>query len=233
MVLAREPYEPHSTACTQTPASVPTLVPSKQRCLLLPPRVDWRSRTETLGSSMSIYHWAPFLQRQECEGIANRMSNDVAHKSWWQIFEVVFGIPFLFAIALQLAAPISLPNTFITPAHIPGGAILIFAGITLVVLTRREFARYGQPTDPGLPTSRIISTGVFSISRNPLYLGGVCLLAGVSLTFNLPWVLILLIPSLVVCHYILIAPEERYLAARFGEQYRMYTATVQRWMGRK
>ena len=27
------------------------------------------------------------------------MSNDVAHKSWWQIFEVVFGIPFLVAIA--------------------------------------------------------------------------------------------------------------------------------------
>jgi len=161
------------------------------------------------------------------------MSNDVAHKSWWQIFEVVFGIPFLVAIALQRAAPVPFPSGFLTPARISGGAILIVVGIRLVVLARREFSQYGQPTDPGLPTSRIISTGVFSISRNPLYLGGVFILAGISLTFNLPWILILLIPSIVVCHYILIAPEERYLAAKFGEQYRMYTATVHRWIGRK
>jgi len=159
------------------------------------------------------------------------MSDDVAHKSWWQIFEVVFGIPFLVAIALQRIAPI--PRGFMTPARIPLGAILIVVGVGLVVLARREFARYGQPTDPGSPTSKIISTGVFSISRNPLYLGGVFILAGISLAFNLPWVLILLLPSVVACHYILIAPEERYLAARFGEQYRMYTATVHRWIGRK
>lgn len=161
------------------------------------------------------------------------MSNDVAHKSWWQIFEVVFGIPFLVAIALQWIAPIPLPRGWITSACRPGGALLVVVGVGLVVLARREFARYRQPTDPGLPTSEIISTGVFSISRNPLYLGGVFTLAGISLAFHLPWVLILLIPSMVACHYILIAPEENYLAARFGEQYRIYAATVHRWIGRK
>jgi protein-S-isoprenylcysteine O-methyltransferase Ste14 len=165
--------------------------------------------------------------------MANKMSHGVAHKSWWQIFEVVFGIPFLVAIGLQLVAPIPLPRGFITPAFIPAGVMFIVVGVSLAVLARREFARYGQPTDPGLPTSKIISTGVFSISRNPLYLGGVFILAGISLAFNLPWVLILLLPSLVACHYILIAPEESYLAAKFGEQYRMYIATVHRWIGRK
>jgi protein-S-isoprenylcysteine O-methyltransferase Ste14 len=161
------------------------------------------------------------------------MSTDVAHKSGWQIFEVVFGIPFLVAIALQLIVPIPFPGGFIPPARMACGAILMVVGVSLVVLARREFARYGQPTDPGLPTGRIITTGVFSISRNPLYLGGVLLLAGISLTFNLPWATILLIPSMVACHYILIAPEERYLATRFGEPYLAYTATVQRWIGRK
>jgi protein-S-isoprenylcysteine O-methyltransferase Ste14 len=161
------------------------------------------------------------------------MSNDAAHKSGWQIFEVVFGVPFLVALALQRVVPISLPRGSLTPALILGGAILIVVGVSLVVLARREFAQYGQPTDPGLPTSKIISTGVFSISRNPLYLGGAFTLAGISLAFNLPWVFILLLPSLVACHYILIAPEERYLAARFGEQYRMYTAAVHRWIGRR
>ena len=161
------------------------------------------------------------------------MSTDVAHKSWWQIFEVVFGIPFLAAIALQLAVPLSLPHGFLTPTIIPGGTALIIVGAALVVLARREFTQHGQPTDPGLPTSKIVTTGVFSVSRNPLYLGGVCVLVGIALTFNLLWGLVLLLPAIATCHYVLIAPEERYLAAKFGEEYRRYAATVQRWIGRK
>jgi len=160
------------------------------------------------------------------------MSIDVAHKSWWQIFEVVFGIPFLAAIALQLVVPLSFPRGFLTPAIISGGAVLITVGAALVVLARREFAQHGQPTDPGLPTSRLVTTGVFSVSRNPLYLGGVCILVGIALALNLPWVLALLLPAIVACHYVLIAPEERYLAAKFGEKYRVYAATVHRWLGR-
>jgi len=160
------------------------------------------------------------------------MSIDVAHKSWWQIFEVVFGIPFLAAIALQLVVPLSFPRGFLTPAIISGGAVLIIVGAALVVLARREFAQHGQPTDPGLPTSRLVTTGVFSVSRNPLYLGGVCILVGIALALNLPWVLALLLPALVACHYVLIAPEERYLTAKFGEKYRVYVATVHRWIGR-
>jgi protein-S-isoprenylcysteine O-methyltransferase Ste14 len=161
------------------------------------------------------------------------MPDDAAHKSRWQIFEVVFGIPFLAAIALQLVAPIRFPGGFLTPARIFAGAVFITLGVLFVVLARREFSRYHQPTDPGLPTSVIVSTGVFSISRNPLYLGGVLVLAGISLAFNFPWVLILLIPSVIVSHAILILPEERYLAEKFGEQYRAYTAKVHRWIGRK
>ena len=161
------------------------------------------------------------------------MSADVAHKRWWQTFEVVFGIPFLIAIALQWVAPLSLPRRFLMPEITLTGIALIILGATLVVLARREFARFSQPTDPGRPTSKVVTTGVFSFSRNPLYLGGVCVLAGIALVFNLPWVLVLLLPAFVACHYILIAPEEKYLAARFGEEYTLYVASVHRWLGRK
>ncbi|MBN1858660.1 isoprenylcysteine carboxylmethyltransferase family protein [Candidatus Bipolaricaulota bacterium] len=160
------------------------------------------------------------------------MSTDVAHKRRWQIFEVVFGIPLLAAIALQLAVPLALPRGFLTPAIIPVGAVLLIVGAALVVLARREFAQHGQPTDPGLPTSKVVTTGVFSVSRNPLYLGGICFLVGIALAFNLPWVLALLLPAIVACHYLLIAPEERYLAAKFGGQYASYVASVHRWLGR-
>jgi len=161
------------------------------------------------------------------------MPNDAAHKSWWQIFEVVFGIPFLIAIAIQWVLPISFPRGIIVPVLIPGGIFLILLGLALVILARREFAKHRQPTDPGRPTSEIITTGVFTISRNPLYLGGVCILAGISFVFNLPWAFILLLSSIVACHYILITPEEKYLTAKFSEKYRAYAARVHRWFGRK
>ena len=160
------------------------------------------------------------------------MNIDAAHRSRWAISEVVFGIPFLISIVLQWVVPVSLPLGLFSPAFILGGAALIIVGVAFVVLARRELARRGQPTAPGHPTSEVVTTGVFSVSRNPLYLGVVCFLAGVALAVNLPWVLVLLLPSLVACYYVLIAPEERYLVAKFGEEYRVYAATVHRWIGR-
>ncbi len=160
------------------------------------------------------------------------MSNDVAHKSWWQIFEIISGFPFLVALVLQWIIPVSFPRETFTGVFILVGAFLIVVGLAFVVLARREFVRHRQPTDPGFPTDAIITTGVFSISRNPLYLGGMCILVGTSVAFNFPWGFISLLPSILLCHYLLIVPEERYLAGKFGEDYQKYAATVRRWLGR-
>ncbi len=161
------------------------------------------------------------------------MSEDSAHNRWWEISELVFGIPFILAIALEVAVPLAWPAGWLRLALIAPGAILIVLGIGIVVAARREFAQYGEHTDPGHPTNKIMTTGVFSISRNPLYLGIVIFIVGIALAFDLVWALILLVPSMVACHYILIAPEERYLTAKFGEEYIRYSRSVQRWVGRR
>lgn len=160
------------------------------------------------------------------------MTTDAAHKRGWQIFEVVFGLPLLVSVALQLVFPLSLSLGPFAPAGVLGGAALAVVGLILVFLTRRQFAQHRQPTDPGHPTSRLITTGVFSISRNPLYLGGIGVLAGIAFALDFPWTLLLLIPAFVGCHFLLVAPEERYLAAKFGDEYRLYAASVRRWIGR-
>ena len=161
------------------------------------------------------------------------MSVDSAHKSRWEIGEVVFGIPFLVSIAMHFLVPFSLPQGIFRQALIPVGIVLILIGIRLIALARREFASFSQPTDPGQPTSRIVNTGVFAISRNPLYLGGVIVFLGLALALNMLWALVTLLLSIILCHYVLIVPEERYLAAKFGEEYKEYTASVHRWLGRK
>lgn len=161
------------------------------------------------------------------------MTKEVAHRSHWEIFEVVFGVPFLVGIVIHLIAPFSLPQGIFRLAFIPIGIILITVGVSFVILARREFAHHGQPTDPGLPTSKMVISGIFSISRNPLYLGGIIVLCGLALILNVLWALVMLIPSIIICYYVLIFPEERYLTAKFGKEYKEYATSVHRWLGRK
>lgn len=162
-----------------------------------------------------------------------KMNVDSAHKSNWEIAEVVFGIPFLMSIAIHFLFPVSLPAGIFRQISIPLGIVLIFIGICLVVSARREFAHFNQPTDPGQPTSMLMKTGVFSRSRNPLYLACVLIFLGLALTFNLLWALAALLLSVILCHYVLILPEEKYLEAKFGKEYKEYKALVHRWLGRK
>ena len=161
------------------------------------------------------------------------MHADSAHDKWWQASEVAFGVPFLIALVLQFVVPLSLPGESIRPVIIVIGVLLLVAGLAFVILARREFARHGEHTDPGHPTHHIMTTGVFAFSRNPLYLGIVILLTGAALALDWLWVLVMLMPSIIACHYFLIAPEERYLAAKFGEEYAAYTRSVERWVGRR
>lgn len=118
--------------------------------------------------------------------MADRRTENVAHRQWWQIFEVIFGLSFLVAIALQRLLPWSLPGIFQARVRLAPGVLLIVLGLLCIVLARRELARQNQPTDPGQPTSRLVTSGIFGLSRNPLYLGGVCIVLGIALAWHLP-----------------------------------------------
>jgi len=61
-----------------------------------------------------------------------------------------------------------------------------FLAAAIVVVARRELSHHGQPTDPGFPTSHVVPTGVFFVSRNPIYLGAACLLIGIALGCQSP-----------------------------------------------
>jgi protein-S-isoprenylcysteine O-methyltransferase Ste14 len=161
------------------------------------------------------------------------MTEEAAHRSHWEIFEVVFGVPFLIGLVIQFMVPLSLSPGIIRSTFVSLGIILFVLGASLVILARGEFARYQQPTEPGAPTGKIVTSGVFSISRNPLYLGGIILLSGIALILNMLWIVVMLVPSVIICHSVLIVPEEKYLTAKFGDEYKEYCACVARWLGRK
>jgi len=74
---------------------------------------------------------------------------------------------------------------------------------------------------------------VFSISRNPMYLGCSFLLLGLSFLVNSPYMLGMLLITIVVCEIVLIRPEERYLQRKFGMDYDQYSRSVGRWLRKK
>jgi protein-S-isoprenylcysteine O-methyltransferase Ste14 len=167
------------------------------------------------------------------QGSSSGMSKDAAHTRGWEIGEVVFGVPLLLAVALHFLLPLTFIRILFTLPVFILGIVFCAVGLGLMSATRRELARYRQPTDPGQPTRALVTTGVFTVSRNPMYLGASFFVVGIALAFKLGWLLILLVPTLMACQIILIAPEERYLAAKFGAEYQAYAASVRRLLGRK
>ncbi|MBI9050101.1 MAG: isoprenylcysteine carboxylmethyltransferase family protein [Anaerolineaceae bacterium] len=161
------------------------------------------------------------------------MNNDSAHKHGWETGEFFLGIPYLIGITIQIFYPATITQEKFILISLIAGILLIVIGFGFLVLTRRQFAAFNQPTDPGQPTCKIMTSGIFSISRNPLYMGGILILAGISLTLNLLWPMLMMVLSVILCHYFLILPEEKYLAKKFGEEYKAYTASVRRWLGKK
>ncbi len=124
---------------------------------------------------------------------------NAAHTRWWQIGEVVFGVPLLLSVGLRFVVPLQILTGPLTIPRVLVGCVFCILGIALIATARREFSSHSQPTDPGKPTTTIVKTGVFSISRNPIYLGAVAFLLGVGLIANLTWELILLFPSAMLC----------------------------------
>jgi protein-S-isoprenylcysteine O-methyltransferase Ste14 len=155
-----------------------------------------------------------------------------AHNRWWQIGDLVFGIPFLLGIGLNIAFALSIYPAAYQPAGIAIGVLLIIAGISLISAARREMARFHQPTDPGHPTTGLVTTGVYGFSRNPLYLAAVLLFAGLAIALNNLWALGANIIGVIVCHFMLITPEERYLEEKFREEFARYRNHVNRWLGK-
>jgi protein-S-isoprenylcysteine O-methyltransferase Ste14 len=110
------------------------------------------------------------------------------------------------------------------------GAPLILAAIPIFASAVAAFRRAGTPIQSVRPTTRLVHTGPYRFSRNPIYLAFTLLHLGISLWVNSVWLLVTLLVTLVVMSYGVIAREERYLERRFGDDYRRYKGTVRRWL---
>jgi protein-S-isoprenylcysteine O-methyltransferase Ste14 len=92
------------------------------------------------------------------------------------------------------------------------------------------FRRLGTNVPPSQPTTLIATTGPYRWTRNPMYLGMALSYAGLAIGFDGPIAFALLPLVLIAIQTQVIAREERYLEAKFGDDYRRYKAEVRRWL---
>jgi protein-S-isoprenylcysteine O-methyltransferase Ste14 len=116
------------------------------------------------------------------------------------------------------------------PLH-PGGVPLLAAGLAAYKLAGSyRIGRAGGPPgmSQGMP-ERVIDTGPYAVTRNPMYLGHMVFLTGLTLLTRSPFAVALL-TTVVPWFDDRAAHDERRLEKAFGEEYGTYRARVPRWL---
>jgi protein-S-isoprenylcysteine O-methyltransferase Ste14 len=132
-------------------------------------------------------------------------------------------------VGLSYAAPsmsISVPaRTWVSAGFVLLGVIVAGAAVL-------AFYHHKTTVNPLTPeqTSALVASGIYRLSRNPMYLGFLLALVGWGIYLaNVAALLLLPLFVLYVNRY-QIEPEERALLAKFGEPFAEYLAAVRRWV---
>jgi protein-S-isoprenylcysteine O-methyltransferase Ste14 len=110
--------------------------------------------------------------------------------------------------------------------------VLFVPAVAVVVAARVSLARAATTFSPITPerSSRLVTTGVYRRTRNPMYLGMLLALLALAALLANPFCLFLCAAFVAYMDRFQIAPEERVLSARFGSAYEAYARGVRRWV---
>lgn len=137
---------------------------------------------------------------------------------------------YLTAIGTGLVLHFAWPMPFVPRLTTPFGALIALFAATLFIWSIKTFRAAGTPVPGNRPTTAIVKVGPYRFSRNPIYLAFSLFQTGIALGFNDVWILVTLLPAICVMSFVVIPREERYLEARFGEEYARYKASVRCWL---
>ncbi|WP_308443650.1 MULTISPECIES: methyltransferase family protein [Rodentibacter] len=111
-------------------------------------------------------------------------------------------------------------------------SIFILLSGAIAIASVWQFYRYKANIDPQQldKTTTLVTSGIFRISRNPMYLSLLLMLSGWALWLGnlLSWAGVATFVFLM--NRFQISQEEAYLERQFGEDYRRYKSKVRRWI---
>lgn len=120
----------------------------------------------------------------------------------------------------------------VLPARVIFAVSVAVIGASISVAGLVAFARAGTSVNPLNPqaSSVLVLSGVYGLTRNPMYLGFLMILAGWAILLSNAVGFLLLPAFLIYMNRFQIAPEERALTARFGHGFEAYKSRARRWL---
>jgi len=110
------------------------------------------------------------------------------------------------------------------------GLPFIVSGVVLNLAADRSFKNQDTTIKPFMASNALITGGVFTVSRHPMYLGFVQILTGTAMLLGSLTPFIVIFAFVILMEKIYIAIEERMLEERFGEAWLRYEARVRKWI---
>ena len=110
------------------------------------------------------------------------------------------------------------------------GAIPIVLGILLNLIADRDFKIQKTTVKPYQESAALITSGVFRISRNPMYLGFVLILIGIAIFLRTLMPFAIIIVFTILMDIVFIRAEEKMLAVQFENTWIAYKEKVRRWI---
>ena len=108
--------------------------------------------------------------------------------------------------------------------------VLVIMGLLIDGVAGASLRRHATAPEPWKPTTTLVQTGPFALSRNPIYLGFSLTYVGFALAMDSVVALGLVVPVVILIDRFVIGREEAYLERQFGETYRQYKQKVRRWL---
>lgn len=149
-----------------------------------------------------------------------------------KFIEVTLKIATYLLPVIQVVSIVLYVEAEIQPLQILGAGIIAFGVLAFVlsVLQMKDNWRAGVQREE---KTDLVTTGIYSISRNPAFLGFDLMYIGILLSF-FNWILCVATgAALVLFHLQIVNVEEDFLLETFGEDYLKYKKKVCRYIGRK
>jgi len=134
-----------------------------------------------------------------------------------------------FGLGLLLQWSLSAPAMPLLGSRV-AALLCLMLWLVLFVPSISLFRRAHTNIVPSRPTTRLIVSGPYRFTRNPMYVSLISLYVGLTLWFDTLWPLALLPIVILTVRYGVIAREERYLERKFGRDYLRYKTSVRRWI---
>ena len=131
-------------------------------------------------------------------------------------------------IAWSLSPLPPLPAT----VRLPAAVILALVGAAIALSGVISFRRAQTTVNPLKPetSTALVSTGIYGITRNPMYLGMLTVLLAWAVYLSSVWALLGPVAFALYITRFQIIPEERALRSLFGPSFVEYTHRVRRWL---